>query len=787
MALNISKFLEQFFIEAEDKLSSIQMKMVDYEKNPKDTDSLISIQRDIHTIKGSSRMVGLKKISEIAHSLEDAIEALSSNRINITNESMGVLYRGIDMVSSMVVKRGEADPNTGDNDPSFDKVKEDLSELLTGKSETTIEIGKEKNLKNIRGKKKINLDFEKLRKNIKRKKKKDVAPQPEINELEIVKKAASYLASSVLKTDLNKKDDKVENTEVNKKEYLKIEKKRIDVIINKVTDILTKKYVFSNLLSNIKNIRSIAENINQEWVNFYKGGSEDIKNNDLERRSAITHGLEHINKTLWNTEQYFATDINSFEGSIKDLYDKLLELKLTPLSTIFNIYPRFVRDYGHRNNKNISIFIRGEDTEVDKILTKKINEPLVHLIRNSCDHGIEFSEERIKLGKPEHGTIIVEAIKKGNRVEIKVSDDGRGLDKDKIIETAILKEMITKKKIAEMDDKEIYNIIFEAGFSTSDSVSDTSGRGMGMNIVKKVLHSFGGSIYVETEKNKGTTFILDFPISIFTNSVLFVEEEKREYAIPSNFIKSIVKIDSENINERSGYSVIVHNDEIYTVAKLNQILYGESSGISDKSLYLIIPKGTEKKIGILVDNILYETNVIIKETGPLLGKLKYIFGLIIGNKGDIISVLDLHDLTESSEFSKKIKMITPPSEKNKKKKKILIVDDSILVREMEKNLLEGAGYEITTAINGLDGYNKAISNLYDLIVADVEMPEMGGLEMLENIKKIEGYAEIPTIVLSTVEKEEDKIRGLKIGANAWLQKQDFNDREFIDVIKSFIE
>ncbi|HNX98914.1 MAG TPA: response regulator, partial [Candidatus Aminicenantes bacterium] len=318
-------------------------------------------------------------------------------------------------------------------------------------------------------------------------------------------------------------------------------------------------------------------------------------------------------------------------------------------------------------------------------------------------------------------------------------------------------------------------------------VTDISGRGVGMDVVSRVIHQLNGSIRTETKPGQGTAFHLEFPISIFTNRVMILTEEGRTYAIPSGLIRQIVRLKPSDILHKHDYSVVVHEGEIYTVAKLARVLGGNTGwGRGEKTLTLLLPKITDRKIGIVVDEIQCEAEVIIKELGSFLGKRRFVYGIVIGERGDLQTVLDLHDIVQSEEFSRKVKILRPPATAGGGPKSILVVDDSLLVREMERNVLENAGYLVETAINGLDGVNKAISKRFDLILGDIEMPEMDGFEMIEQIRRIEEYKVTPIIVLSTREREEDKIRGIQVGANAWLQKQNFEDREFLNVIKSFI-
>lgn len=790
MALNVSKFLDQFYMEAREKLSNIQENMVELENNPNDKDAVLSIQRDMHTIKGSSRMVGLKEISRLAHLMEDAFIQFHSGRSAVTAEIMTTLYRGVDGVAELL-RLAENKKPLSESGIDIARLREDIQGVIDGK---TTHPGKkeekpgEEEAVNI--KRKFKLDY-----NVLKKKFKDKIPKIDTGEMAPPKEPVPPPS-----TEPEKKAEEpgveepgvekpvqtvIQRTPKMEKAHLKVSSDQFETIINQVTDLLSKRYFFNSALQTAKEFSRLTRGLQKEWQAYKTAGTGPEV---VEAVTTIDNTMDLFLKKIQGFERDYQVNLGNFEGALRDIYDNLLDLKLTPLSTIFNIYPRFVRDYAYRTDKKIRLYVRGGGTYLDKTVIEKINEPMVHLIRNACDHGIQSPEAREKEGKPPHGTIIIEANKKGGDVEIKISDDGSGLDKERILEKAVERKLVDPKTAEKLEEKEIFDFIFQPGFSTAARVSDTSGRGIGMDIVKKVTRQFGGSVDIMSRKGEGTTVRLEFPISIFSSQITYIREGGVVYGIPCNLIRRLVKLDpaAGDIKEKTDYSVVVHNDEVYTVAKLNQVLLGRSAGIGTDPVYMILPRVTDKKIGIIVDEIMHESEVIVKDLGQFLGKRKYVYGMVIGERGELLTVLDIHDVVASSEFSRKIKIITPVKSDRPEKQRILVVDDSLLIREMERNLLENAGYNVVCAVNGLDGYNKALTERFDLVMADIEMPEMDGFEMIENIKKIEEYADVPTIVLSSVEGEEDKIRGINLGANAWLQKQNFDEKEMLKLINRFI-
>jgi len=773
MAFNLDKFLNQFYSEAKDKLESIENNLIEFENNPNNLELAQQIQRDMHTIKGSSRMVGLSEIGDIAHKFEDLFLEISNENIRVNKLIFDLLLKGIDAINELIEKSKKKEKL-----PSFKNLVKEIENLIENKGLNQVQ---EKEVEKKTNRKKFKLDFESLK--YKFSGKKDTKPKKEIKKEK--KKTTPKKENKTLKIekDIKKEPDtKEKEHKFFKQEFTKIDSKKISRVLNSITDIISKKYFLKKTIHDNNELIKYFEKFKYEWLK--EVNKLNIKNKKLE---SLNKSMDMIfGKIIDNTRDYNLS-LTNFENLLNSHYDLILDLKLTPLSSIFNLYPRFVRDYSHKTNKKIRIYIRGGDTLLDKNIIEKLNEPFIHLIRNSCDHGIETPEERKKKGKPEVGNIIIEAKRKGNRVEISIKDDGRGLDNEKIIKKAIKMGIIDQQIADKLSFAETHNLIFESGLSTSKLITETSGRGIGMDVVKKILQELNGNILIKSEKDKGIEFIIDVPVSIFTNRVLFIKDNNNIYAIPSSMIKKIINIKASEIKQKHDYSVVVHGEEIFTVAKLSSILNSIESEIDpNDDLFIIIPKIGEKKIGIIVNNILYEKDAIIKETGDFLGKQKFVYGIVIGERGELIIIIDMFDIDSYFSLNKRAKITKEIKPKDDRKKQILIVEDSLLVREMEKNVLESAGYNVHLATNGIEGLDMVASYKYDLILSDIEMPEMDGFEMIENIKKNPEHQDIPIVILSTKDSDEDKIRGIKIGADAYLNKQEFNEKEFLEIIKKLI-
>jgi two-component system, chemotaxis family, sensor kinase CheA len=793
MPLDISKFLEQFFLEAEEKLARVQNFMVELEQNPRNTESLLAIQRDMHTIKGSARMVGLHEISTLAHRMEDVFTMLGG-RGGVDAAGMDALYAAVDGLAAMVraAREKEAGP-----DPA--PLLEQLRRVLDGGGSDagagdSAPVPGEEGGRTEGAPKRFNLDFASLRHSVQTRR---LEPSPAVPES---RPAAPERVETGTETRIESGTEtspprlEAESGGAGKaiprapdRPVLKVDGEKLETVINQVTDLLAKRYYFGHVLQMLRNLAQVNEGFQREW---------SLLRNRLAPAAQAPEAMANIenmfdlqSRSLIEFERVFRSNLGQFEGALRDIYDELLDLKMTPISAIFAVYPRFVRDYARQSGKKIRLFLRGGDNQMDKSVIERISEPLIHLLRNACDHGIESPEERRKAGKDPVGTIVIEASKKGSQVEIRIQDDGAGLDRDAIGQTAVRRGLISETQLAGLDDAEIFDFILETGFSTRREISDTSGRGIGMDIVKRTIGGLGGNLTISSVANHGSTFTLEFPVAVFTTKVMFVVDDGQTYAVPSGLIRQIVRLPAAAVKQKHDGLAVVYEGQIFSVARLARVLTGGGRDTSDGGCFMLLPKAGDRRIGLLVDSVLHENEVIIKELGPFLGKRRYVFGVIIDDRGRLLTVVDVNDILSAAIFSHRPQ---PPasfpvaSGASLSGRRVLVVDDSLLVREMEKNVLEAAGFDVVTAINGLDGYNKAISDRFDLILADIEMPEMDGFELIEQVRKIKDYTEVPVIVLSTREREQDKVRGLRVGANAWLQKQNFDDREFLRVIRSFI-
>jgi two-component system chemotaxis sensor kinase CheA len=425
-----------------------------------------------------------------------------------------------------------------------------------------------------------------------------------------------------------------------------------------------------------------------------------------------------------------------------------------------------------------------------------MKDPLTHIIRNAIDHGIEAPEERERLGKPRTATITVRGYQTASTIAIEISDDGRGLNLEKIKKTALKNGVCREDELAAMTDAQIQSLIFMPGFSTRSFVTEVSGRGVGLDVVRANVERLKGSVRVASELGKGTTIYLQLGTTLATAHVLLLEVEHHPYALPVEFVQTACTIAEDDIFSLEGRPTILYDGQPISVARLADILEldrepGENEG---RSLACIILKVGEDWLGLIVDRLIDEQDAILKPQSKILKRVRNISGATILGTGEVCMVLNPIDIVQSVRAGTpgaavRVTPKTPTADRSPaepQKQTILLVEDSITTRTQEKRILEAAGYEVVTAVDGLDGYNKLRNRDFDAVVSDIQMPKLDGLEMTARIRSHQHYSELPIVLVTSLATDEDRRKGAEAGANAYITKSSFNQDVLVETLHRLI-
>ncbi|MBR5305153.1 MAG: hybrid sensor histidine kinase/response regulator [Candidatus Gastranaerophilales bacterium] len=642
------------------------------------------------------------------------------------------------------------------------------------------------------------------------------------NNLEAIKE--SKLKINVIKTitkfqNKNKNIPNLKQAEINQRDILntitnteiktlRVDSTKLDNLVGQIGELIVSKIKTNEQLSLAKNI----SNEMVEWqknfakMNYYikyfdKKYLSDSKENELQDyRKIIAHNkqlatlaeqhnekiLDLISKmgNLFKQLQESETKLNSTTSEIEEM---VKNMRILPLSTIFQLFPRMVHNIAKDKNKKIDLIINGADITADKTIIEELKIPLMHIIRNSIDHGIEDVATRKALGKNPIGKIEINASYKDNKVIVDIKDDGKGLDIEKIKNKALEKKLLTKEEINAISDEELTNLIFYPGFSTEDFVTELSGRGLGLDIVNNKINHMQGRIDIFSQLNQGTVVRIILPATVASKKVFIIEEQNQLWAIESSVIKTIARINPDEIFEKDNKNYYIYNQNAIAIYTLSQILNFENIPRKTNKYTLLIIETESLTFGIIVEKLISDQEIVHKKLAPPLYKVKHISGITTLANGDACLILSVSDIIATIN-TKKIgaKIISANGiikTKDNFKYKILIVDDSHTTRMLQKNILSNQGYNVTTTTNPINALDKATNTKYDLIISDIQMPEMSGFEFISKLRKTTTYEKTPIIVVSSEPKENHTQEIEKTKIIKYIEKNLFKQNELIECIE----
>jgi len=472
----------------------------------------------------------------------------------------------------------------------------------------------------------------------------------------------------------------------------------------------------------------------------------------------------------------------------KGLEDEVLRLRMVSVGYLFGTFPRAMRDLASAKGKDVQVLIKGEETELDKAIIDEMKGPIMHILRNAIDHGIEPPDERVAKGKPRTGTITLAASQEGSQVVIEVSDDGRGINTEKVKSEAVKRGFIAEEKMKDLVDEQVYPFLFIPGFSTSEAVTDVSGRGVGLDVVRENISKLKGIVEVSSTPSHGSKFIMKLPLTLGITESLFVACGSDTFALPIQNVVETIQVSREEIHTVEGKEAITRRGQILPLVRLNDIFGLSQRGIVEKKFFLVvIVQSVEKRIGLMVDQLLGRREIVRKNlTGPLKNVCGISGATIIGD-GRVILILDIPQIIENVEgvMVKKVQFLPKPAAA-KKGKGILLAEDTLSTAMLEKNILESAGFSVVLARDGQEALEKASQERFDLVITDVLMPRMDGFELTLRLKKDKLYKDIPIIIVTTRQSDADKRRGLEAGAEAYILKSEFTSEGLLETIERLI-
>ncbi len=750
MALDMAKFMARFVEEARDHVTKLNEGLVSLEKDPGDAETTNAVFRSAHTIKGSARMMKLTPISEVAHKLEDCLGAVREKKISYSRELADLLFKGIDAISEMIEKTAAGQDLAMDNTALC----EELMRAAEGQSvstEKTAEL-----LSPVQAAA-------------------PAPPAPEGPRPPLSDSPASAPAGASETTARQKTKEMTGET-------VRINAEKLDGLIKLMGEIVSNQNRLKQRLRDVKELEAAA----QRYTKFLTGlESDDIAGFREEIVSTNNNLFKMIKQLLSNARN----DTVIQELLTEELQEKALMLRMVPLSTVFDSFGRMMRDISRSLGKEIDFFVEGGDIELDKKMVEKLSDPLVHMLRNSLDHGIETGEERARAGKSDKGMVRLSASYDAGSVLIELTDDGRGISLEKIREKALRKNMFTTEELDSMPEAELIDLIFHPGFSTSAIITDLSGRGVGMDVVKRnIVEELRGTVTIETREGNGTAFFIRLPLTLAVMRILLVNASGMTFAVTSHYVSEIIRAQLEDLITVVDKKAMRLREELIPVTSLEALLKlppGDKKAGPDKgdALIIIVRVGNEK-VGLIVDRIVDEENMVIKSLPSHMRNIPLVSGLTLSGKNEIINVLNIPAVIDAAREVRETKAAKEPV--GKARIHILVVDDSVNTREIEQNILQAYGYKVTLAGDGMEALEKTKESSYDLIITDVEMPRLDGFSLTERLRASERYKSTPIIIVTSREKEEDKRRGITVGADAYIVKGAFDQSNLLETVQNLV-
>lgn len=768
-----TSMLDLFRLEVEAQAAVLNEGLLALESQPGSPKVLESLMRAAHSVKGAARIVALDAAVNLAHVMEDSFVAAQNQKITLEADGVDVLLHAVDLLLN-ISQQGQS--WVKQNKQDIETTREEISGLLTPGSAP-----------------------------VKREPKQSAPAEPE-NTGNLVPAAVQTQAIAAKEPASNKamvtqKPAAVEKAKqpaedpgANSDRVVRVSAENLNRIMGLAGETLIEAnwlQPFADSLTILKKrqleLAKMLENFQQQLAVSHNPQGETILATAREKERECR---EILGDRVVELELYARRT-----ASLSDrLYREVIASNMRPFADGVQGFPRMIRDLARKLNKQVKFEINGKSTPVDRDILKKLEAPLTHILRNSVDHGLEMPDERIAAGKPAEGTLRLEAAHRGGMLSITISDDGKGIDTERLRQKIIDKGLSTPEMVAQMEESELLEFLFLPGFSTAKQVTEISGRGVGLDIAKSMAQEVGGNVRANSQVGKGTSFNFQLPLTLSVVRTLLVEISGEPYAFPLARIEQIVYVNKEDISSVENRQYFTMDNKNIGLVAAYQVLELKQPPTKGDTLSVVVIGEQSDYYGLVVDRFLGEHDLVVRPLDPRLGKVQDISAAALTGDGSPILIVDVSDLVRSVDNLLDNSLLNRVLSNNGDgtnvvtdgRKSILVVDDSITVREMERKMLQNKGFKVDVAVDGMEGWHAVSTNDYDLVISDVDMPRMNGIELTNKIKNNSKLNKVPVIIVSYKDREEDRLRGLEAGADYYLTKSSFQDDTLVNAVYDLI-
>lgn len=783
----LQELLETFRIEAREHLQTLTNGLLKLEKvDPAEKPALVEeIFREAHSLKGAARAVDMADIEQLCQAMESVFAACKREAITLSAGAYDVLHRTLDVVTELV------ESDSGEGDTEVTELIDALEKIENGEFSDSAPPPQKPNPEPEPAPAAQSVPEP------------EPAPEPVAPPPPKPKPAPKPASSPAAKKPSAAKKS---HSKTAADDTIRIAVSKLDALMLQVEEMLSVKLGLYQQLSDLREMQMFLSIWQKEWKKVEPDARALAKpGGQVSARAPkeFSRSFENLMAfTTFNTGRLDALAANvsqmtrrvhqstrSLEVMVDGLLDDMKQILLHPFSLLLDMVPKMVRDLARAQQKEVSLEINGAHIEIDRRILEEMRTPLIHLVRNAVDHGLEPPDVREAHGKPRTGTISLTVTQTdASKVKIVLADDGGGIDVARVKAKAVQQGILSQTEADAMDDEAAQMLIFHSALSTSPIITEISGRGLGMAIVKEKINNLGGKIAVASTMGLGTVFEITLPVTMATFRGILVQAANRRFILPTANVVRVTRIDPQKIKTVENKETIQLNGELLPVVSLAETLQlpGAEPFAGDERLTVLVLAVNDERMAFVVDGVVNEQEVLVKGLGPQLSRVRNVSGATILGSGAVVPILNVSDLLKSAVKNTGAQMHRTAQKSDSGPKYILVTDDSITSRSLLQNILQAAGYRVKTAVDGVDAFSLLRQEQFDLLVSDVEMPRMNGFQLTEKIRADERLATLPIVLVTSLGSREDRERGVDAGADAYVVKSSFDQTNLLDIIKRLV-
>ncbi|MEG1039157.1 MAG: hybrid sensor histidine kinase/response regulator [Pseudomonas sp.] len=750
-----ASLLELFGLEAEAQTQVLSAGLLALERNPTQADQLEACMRAAHSLKGAARIVGVDAGVSVAHVMEDCLVSAQEGRILLRPEHIDALLQGTDLLMRI------ATPGDASLEPAVQAFLVQMAALLDPAATPAPSVAQAP------------------------------APLPVSEPLPVMAEPVLEPTVADLEPEVLAPRKGARNKEGGER-VLRVTAERLNSLLDLSSKALVATQRFKPYLATMQRLKRM----HNQSIQALDGLRGQLQHSD--QSPEVHEALAQVQQLLQQTQQVLlqqVTGLDEFGWQANQrsqlLYDTALACRMRPFADVLTGQSRMVRDLGRSLGKQVRLQIEGEKTQVDRDILEKLEAPLTHLLRNAVDHGIELPERRLLAGKPLEGQIRLRASHQAGLLVLELSDDGAGIDLQRVRQSIIERQLSPAETVAQMSEAELLTFLFLPGFSLRDQVTEVSGRGVGLDAVQHMVRQLRGSIVLTQTRGQGSSFQLEVPLTLSVVRSLVVEVADEAYAFPLAHIERTLELSTDAIVQIEGRQHFWHDGRHIGLVAASQLLNRPAREAEGQTIKVVVIRERDMLYGIAVERLIGERVLVVMPLDPRLGKVQDISSGALLDDGSVVLIIDVEDLLRSVDkllSTGRLERIERGQRNVREaaRKRILVVDDSLTVRELQRKLLSNRGYEVAVAVDGMDGWNALRSEDFDLLITDIDMPRMDGIELVSLLRRDSRLQTLPVMVVSYKDREEDRRRGLEAGADYYLAKASFHDDALLDAVVELI-